>query len=418
MKYIRNGSKRLVVIALAAMLLSGFISCAKAQETERNGETPFLSPTVSSGVTGGGLSGPAVDTIQPLQQGKALAGLQAVGEDAAYYCNLEGNMMRGGNSADYPVLLCKDPVYDITYYVNYGQDYFIYALRNGKSELAAEVPARELYCKNGELYFLAESYGLYKFEGAGQGNILKYNPVDGSVELIIAEPAVSMRVYEDGIYYETHEMLGENKFKHHRYCFSFAEKKSDELDFNMLLECWRGNRFVTVYPEVFQEMESYQDVYLENREGERVITLGDTLPYGFQVYEEYMYYIIWDSSSLMRRHLETGEIELVAELAVKAGFPACFIIQNDIVYFNNHLRLSLTDGKQYYVPVQGRSIGQESSLDVFFTDGKNLYCVNSGRLWRMSEHRIAEQGLKKGTIPGREAEYHCYEYQLHPVGEE
>lgn len=421
MKQKRETIGRIAGTVIMAVFLSGLMACGRAQETGQNEEVLTPVATELPQVTGSGLSSQALKSIQGLQQGKALNGLQAVGEDSPYYCNLESNMLRGGHYKDYPVLLCKDPVYDITYYVNYGRNYFIYALRNGVFEPAVEFPARELYCKAGELYFLVDSYDLYEFDGVEQGNILKYNPVDGSIELLIAEPdVVDMVVYQDGIYYQTEKELskdedGNRTIKSHCYCFSFTEKKSSELDFTMSLECWRGNRFVTVYNEVFQGVDSYQDVYLENRDGERVITLGDTLPYRFQIQGEYMYYID-QSSSFVRRHLETGETTLLAELAFSYGKN--FIIHNDVVYFGNHLRLSLTDGKQYYVSIKDRAMGPGSSLDGFFTDGENLYCVNSERLWRMTDSKIAENGLKRGDIPGREAEFNCYEYQLYPFGEE
>lgn len=87
-------------------------------------------------------------------QGRVLENLMEVGEDSAYYCNLQENMRgnNGGDAKDYRVLLCKDPVYDITYYVNYGRDYYIYALRGETYEASLY----ELYL-NGEIVFTIEA---------------------------------------------------------------------------------------------------------------------------------------------------------------------------------------------------------------------------------------------------------------------
>ncbi len=129
-----------------------------------------------------GLSKSVSDNALILQSGKALKGLEAVGEDGPYYCNLAENMI-GTYSympEEHPVLVCKDPVYDITYYVNYGRDYYIYAKRGEESECAVEISARDLYCREGVLYFRTEDYDIYEFDSFADGAILTYNPTSGS----------------------------------------------------------------------------------------------------------------------------------------------------------------------------------------------------------------------------------------------
>ena len=68
-------------------------------------------------------------------EGKGLGELTVKGTDNPYYCNLEENLKMAFTADNEPIYVCKDPVYDITYYVNYGRDNFIYTYRNDKSEL-------------------------------------------------------------------------------------------------------------------------------------------------------------------------------------------------------------------------------------------------------------------------------------------
>ena len=141
-------------------------------------------------------------TKEVVLEGKNLDELTVTGTDNPYYCNLEENLKMPFSADDIPIYVCKNPVYDIAYYVNYGRDNYIYAYRNGTSELAVEIPARDLFCKEGELYFIAETDGQYQFSGFTEGNILKYNPMDGSVSVVVNCNAKKMRDYPECICYK------------------------------------------------------------------------------------------------------------------------------------------------------------------------------------------------------------------------
>ncbi|NLJ96528.1 MAG: hypothetical protein GX321_05195 [Clostridiales bacterium] len=140
---------------------------------------------------------------------------------------------------DNQVLLCKDPVYDIVYYVNYGVDYFIYRIKDGKSELVASMPAKRLFCIDGKLYFILESYAIYALKDMKDGNIFCYDPISGEVERIIDAKADKMFVYKDGIYYvvETGETeLGNGAFSidQELYFYSFTTMKSKKITSNFI----------------------------------------------------------------------------------------------------------------------------------------------------------------------------------------
>ena len=65
--------------------------------------------------------------------GKGLEELTVKGTDNPYYCNLEENLKMAFTADNEPIYVCKDPVYDITYYVNYGRDNFIYVLKTWRT---------------------------------------------------------------------------------------------------------------------------------------------------------------------------------------------------------------------------------------------------------------------------------------------
>ena len=93
----------------------------------------------------------------------------------------------------------------ILYFVNQNQDRFIYCLRDGMAELAVPLPARELYYRQGILYFVVDNYEKYTLEGVQNGDIFAYNPAEGTVELVYSlgwryNEWTQLRVDEDGIY--------------------------------------------------------------------------------------------------------------------------------------------------------------------------------------------------------------------------
>ncbi len=404
-------------------------ACTKKAGQPAPSTTPSMpQPEATDVQEQGNLSRPISDMGEVLTKGKALEGLAAVGEDSPYYCNLEDNLRGRKSASTYRVLVCKDPVYDITYYVNYGQDYYIYAMRGGASELAVELPATELYCKGGELYFMVDTYGLYELNGLSSGNILKYNPADGSLAVVVAEPAAMMAVYPDGIcYLVTGEMTqlegGRFTISQKRFYYSFEEQESREIETWHSMERWKANSFVEDIEIVEGQLGvDFVGVHLENQEGETVHTLKELtkLPESYVVRGNQMYYV--QGGKFLSCNLETGEVSALAELAVEtiAGYDD-FIIQDEVVYFSNCLRLSLTDGKQYYTLINGRSVGPDGRIEAFYTDGENLYCINANRLWRVTDNRIPGSDDTdplniKQFVKGRDVLVNCYEYVLEPLG--
>lgn len=369
----------------------------------------------------GGLSKSVSENGLSLQSGKALKGLEAVGEDGPYYCNLAGNMT-GTYSympEEYPVLVCKDPVYDITYYVNYGRDYFIYAKRGEDSECVVEIPARDLYCREGVLYFRTEDYDSYEFGSFADGAILTYDPTDGSVETLINEPTFEMMVYPDGILYAVNKDYiredGTSGIKRHLYFYSFEDKESEEIPPPLrTVSRWKEYQLVADISE--DEDRAVVGYRFETPQGESDGLLVDwtKLPASFCITEDGIYYIDIKQDILMYYDVEADASEPVVELAFPSNFPNGFLLSEEAIYFANGIRYSVAEDKQYLVKIREKESAQITN---FYTDGEALFVLADGKLWLYEEEKVKESGYATSQISGRSVISGCFEAELHPLGE-
>ncbi len=382
-------------------------------------------------------------TEEILLEGKTLEQLTVTGKDDMFYCNLEENMkMECG--VDYtPVLVCKDPVYDITYYVNYGRDYYIYAYRNGETELAVAIPARDLFCREGELYFIADTYGRYQFTGFVQGNVLKYNPKDGNVAVVVDCSADGMMVYPDGICYkQIEETMQSGDLKgvdEKRFFFSFETGKSSSLPQDVdklrrwngyLLQVQNGFRELSESDPIVQQVLALgytavgvggvDAINLVDVQGNVKETLQNVkdFPEEYWIGGDSIYYVEQrkgegetEGRSVFRRYyMQTGIHEDVAVLDYPTNLSfSDMIFCNGVVYFGNGLRVGLDSGVQCYMQ---NADGTQVRLEYFYTDGENLFCVSNGKLWLFKEQKgtpVAEREF----VAGAPLEIGTYVYRLY-----
>lgn len=375
------------------------------------------------------------DFVVTMDSGVALPGLTRVGEDDKYYCNVDENL-QSDSDGFYPVYVCKDPVYDITYFVNYGRDYLIYAVKDGTAEPAVKIPAKDLYCRNGELYFIADTFSMYTFQGFEQGNILKYNPVNGTVSPVINEAALSMQVYPDRINYikkDTSEIPLEIKEKYHlgddytwgnlRISYFFSDGTSEELPYSVLLDRIHGFSAKTI-KEVLPETSEYVQRLREAGEfiEGSVITMVTALsftdestqlvrelrPYHniglrFRVSGDTIFYVNGpkgeDEDVLMSLCLTTGESRVIKKFEHLNGwFSLGDIILFQGVLYGCYLRYSLdTD---HLSLIKSRLPGRQTSIENYFTDGEELYGIEDGMLFRLEEREVPEQDQESREING------------------
>ena len=436
MKKIYGIQKRLGLLVMLAFALLGAAACKQPGENEKTGNTQGESEEIKVTRTEYG-------TEEIFLEGKKLEQLATTGTEDTFYCNLEENMKMECGMDNIPVLVCRDPVYDITYYVNYGRDYYIYAYRNEKAELAAAIPARDLFCREGELYFIADTYGRYQFSGFAQGNILKYNPKDGTVAVVVDCSADVMRAYQDGICYkqigETKQFAGMESQAEKCFFFSFATGESSSFPRGVdNLRRWNGY-LLQMQNEILEVSEDDPVVQQLRELGYNVVGVGggaeavnlvdiqgnvkETLQNAKGLSEEYwiggdsVYYVEQrkgeeetESRSILRRYdMRTGIHEDVAALGyatVLAHYDMIFF--NGVVYFGSRLRVELDSGAQCYMQ---NADGTTARPEYFYTDGENLFCVSNEKLWLFKEQRGVPVGERE-FVAGVPLEIGTYVYRL------
>ncbi len=426
--------RKIVIVSICIIMLVTLVACKKTQNEnevteQKNRENTEFSQSMSQ-------------NVEFVNAGVKLDNLVVKGEDGPYYCNLEENM-RWEND-NYQVLLCKDPVYDITYYVNYGRDYYIYAMREGKSVLAVKLPGRELYCRNGELYFLLDTYGRYKCEGVTEGDIIKYSPVDGSTECVLSKGASSMVVYPDGICYnilkekEMYGAEGEEMIVSPKERFYYSFETQEIFAFNKcinVMERWKDYHFSVVtelLPEsnlMVQKMREIGytgDLYsnvrvdLTDKDGNIKFSLTErtSLPVAYWICGDEMYYIENRSeqdihrSVLISENLQTEKQtdEIMLNYTVSDS-EEDFIFFKDTLYFGSFLRVSVKEGSQCYAQYYDKTI-DVSGIDSFYTNGEILFCLCNGKLWILEEEKSTPVAVQE-FVEGYPLEIGTYLYELH-----
>ena len=298
--------------------------------------------------------------------------LAVVGKDEDGYGDLGVNI----KTEDSLLLLCKDPVYDVVYYVNYNVDNFIYRIKDGKAELAVELPARRLFCQNGILYFIIDTYNKYSLQDIKNGNICSYNPVSGEVRKISDAEALTMYVDNDGIYYKVNSNKESKPYDF--YYYSFDESKSEELDLthHTLLLKWR-DYFLTYRLEKVKKGDEFYEKYgsnfnkvvaltLETLDKSKSIELTDNPHIWLYTIANNKFYYIDRSSKLIVFDIEKKVTEEIP-LAIDCDYN--LIIYKKMIYIGGLLQIDPKTGKQNLVNAEGT----DDSIYELYTDGNNLY---------------------------------------------
>lgn len=339
-----------------------------------------------------------------LKNGLKDESLIVIGEDEEGYGELGINI----KGEDNLVLLCKDPVYDIVYYVNYGNDFFIYRIKDGESELVVEMPARRLFCQKGKLYFLLDSYNRYDFKGIESGNILSYDPISGEVNMLIDRRAQTMFVYSDGIYFKVNEdpvEISEDSFtiKNNLFCYSFVSAKVEEIEADYIsLYKWKDFHFtseVDVYEEGHEIYEEYDDV------DEIFYTVGlklETLDKSKSIYltDNWMldnYSLVGDKIIDILEDYTFVAFDIVSkekkEIPLALRGNGDFTILDDILYLDNFLLVDIKTGKQ------SKAVSKEETGELIYeiyTDGKKIYGI-CGEIGGIGSGQIKQIIFEKNT---------------------
>ena len=294
----------------------------------------------------------------------------------------------------------------MVYFVNQGQDGFIYCLQDGVAELAVALPARELYYLQGILYFVVDDYEIYTLEGVQNGDIYAYNPAEGTVELVYSmgkhcESVSQLFVDENGIYVECivdggeieidGEMLTYYESEYYMLDFKNPEPVKDE-----------GKRALSFYGEYhfgYQEHEGITTQVLisnaSNADGKKdVKKIGDGRIISCCLTENKVYYvnglrmIVVDLDTLEKEVYDCSgyymETYFVTEEILKKGYYSfeCFTVTEK--YFWCTIGSDLFRIHRESKEIESYQLMDEDTtlrVERLYTDGKNvyaLYTLNAG----------------------------------------
>ncbi len=392
--------------------------------------------------------------IVTLKNGKVWGELPIIGTEDAVYCNLPENINGyGARTEQKQVLVCPDPLSGITYYVNYGRDYYIYAIKNKIAELVVEIPSKNLYCRDGKLYFMVEDYGEYPLDGLKNGDILCYNPTDGNVSAIITEIGrgtsipvreiykegrgeeiaipdeievsdTYMTVYQEGIYYcRQGELisLGENSYlqPEMKYCYSFENRESKLLEEASPAQYTFRRQGEKLLNRIWEKESNAYSWSLQSLTGgaEEILKPRWNV---FYLVEDKAYTVEPDregSSELIVYDILAKE-EVRCPLEVEeSAFDCAMFLFKDTMYFTDLYSYSFSEKKGHYaysdMLAPRQSIGERFVME-YYTDGEQLYAISEldekiYRLRRQEDSLVLNEVIKNITYD--------YKFEFLPVGE-
>lgn len=332
------------------------------------------------------------------------------------------------------VLLCKDTVNDIVYYVNYGVDYYIYRIKEGKSELVVELPAKRLFYMEGKLYFILESYNIYNLTLMKDGNIYCYDPISGNVSRLVDTDADTMFVYRDGIYYNvvtnvglTDEISGRKK---DLYYYSFVTSLVEKIDAKYVTPYKWNDYFVSYEIEELKEDDELYKIYgvdeiLTKTVGLKLATLDQSSfieltdhaqIHDYSIVGNKLYYIL-EEKTLVIFDIMTKEIK---ELPLSMESYGDFTILDGMIYLDSLSQLNIETGIQSVIASE-----EGVTVSELYTDGENLYglCALSnsggyGVMKRIELKETPENAIMLEQEDGKSLEINRYVFKALPIGGE
>lgn len=419
----------------------------KTEEKQENSNS--TKEKVSKKITEDGIIQEQQTNPITLKDGKAWGELPVVGEEDAVYCNLQENIKETENL----LLFCPEPLYGMTYYVNHGNDYFIYVLKeDGKAELVVEIPAKRLFFRDGKLYFMVESYDKYIFDGLSNGDILSYNPIDGKVSVVIADigtsmvleeksvtrngttialpdeiavTRTSMTVYQDGIYYiQEGEQIPINSssslWTEYRYYYSFesqtAERmKSDSSELDLTFVRW--GEYLAAW-EIEEGEWIGRQLLNQQMQKERSLgfmakpyfyLIGDKVYSISKVIQEKVGISVKERSEIIVNDMVTGEEQHYLMGKTEDRYFSSHFLFKDTMYFRDLYSYSFTkeEGYRGYCNLKGPNHIDFLIVAEYYTDRKELYalCELDGKIYRVEEYEEFYELPYVGTIYDRRFEF-------------
>lgn len=380
-----------VQIILLGLLCCGMTACsAKEQVPPAGGETlPTVGLTAETDI-------PATPTvaskkekpvINKVEQGLCEGKTENAEKGALAVYNALNNKCAKTVFTKTDGVVCRDNVTGIVYYVNMGQDYLLYRIKDGEVKLAVELPVSNIEARDGVVYFLTTSYNKYQWNGIREGDICAYYPENGEVKLIYSANASEMKLCEDGIAYITSESKqledGSQMVTSVPYFYSFETETVKKDPERLADEVKSGYTVKLDYGDQSEgeriSMEGAKAFLLDKKTGDTFAINGEyRWVENYCIYEEQFFYSI--GSSIFRVNLTTGE---ETEYNFVALFPerSKGSIEEFVMTKDGFLRatdknsiycLNIETGEQQYYQ---RAEGKARLGDMFATDGENIYAT-------------------------------------------
>ena len=293
----------------------------------------------------------------------------------------------GGKSS-----FCIDETTGVVYFVNEGNDGFLYRIKEREVALAVAMPVKELYPYDGSIYFMVDDcYGKYELQDMKSGDIYCYTPASGAVEFVYGAGAIEnsqgheMLVDERGIYFSYSVKTGVNSIRTSYAYLPFGATEHMQDMTRGAKNGWKDYSFL--YTPELKLVLSSRTVNEDGTSEQIVLSVS---PNYFCVIGDMLYSA--EKNHISCTNLETQETtiydfseaieknepkELVEQ---ELRFIEWFTMTEDAVWITTGARLYRMDLERGEVTCATIWHDNNSySVPILYTDGKQVYGVNTAR---------------------------------------
>ena len=277
----------------------------------------------------------------------------------------------------------------VVYFVNQGQDEYLYRIKDGEVKLAVAMPVKEIYFYDKLVYFMIDDYQKYELKEMNNGDIYCYSPEDGTVQLVYPAGEIEnsqrhkLKVDENGV----------------SFCYSIYQSEQRSTAY------YRNLLFGTTEPENDKRhmvKAGWEDYYVSYSKGLCLVSRTKGMDDIIEVYskrshccivEDTIYFI--DGPKIQGLNLKTGKkqtydftkIQQQAEewigqvndnLEKWRVYIESFVVMEDEIWVTDtsglyYLNLKTKETAWYKLVNQAGMYYYE--INTLYTDGEQLYVV-------------------------------------------
>lgn len=278
----------------------------------------------------------------------------------------------------------------VVYFVNQGQDEYLYRIKDGEVKLAVAMPVKEIYFYDKLVYFMIDDYQKYELKEMNNGDIYCYSPEDGTIQLVYPAGEIEnsqrhkLKVDENGI----------------SFCYSIYQSEQRSTTY------YRNLSFGATEPENDKRhmvKAGWEDYYVSYSKGLCLVSRTKGMDDIIEVYsnrshccivEDTIYFI--DGPKIQGLNLKTGKKQtydftkiqqqtseqLIGQVSdgIEKGIAdiESFVVMEDEIWVTDtsdlyYLNLKTKETAWY------KLVNQEGwhyyEMEALYTDGEQLYAV-------------------------------------------